>query len=79
MARAASSSRRTHATLKPWSPSWSYGLVVRCDVNMRPLASFHSRADGRIHGVTSLVEVDGALLAGAKGSGAIVRLAEDAR
>jgi hypothetical protein len=65
--------------LKPWSPSWSYGLVVRCDANMRPLASFHSRADGAIHGVTSLVESGGALLVGAKGSGAIVRLAEDAR
>ncbi|GAB2176529.1 NHL repeat containing protein [Dongia sp. agr-C8] len=64
--------------LKPWSPSWSYGLVVRCDANMRPLESFHSRADGSIHGVTSLVEVDGVLLAGAKGSGAIVRLQDGA-
>jgi hypothetical protein len=64
--------------LKPWSPSWSYGLVVRCDANMRPFASFHSRADGAIHGVTSLVESGAALLIGAKGSGAIVRLAEDA-
>jgi hypothetical protein len=62
--------------LKPWSPSWSYGLVVRCDANMRPITSFHSRADGSIHGVTSLVESGGALLVGAKGSGAIVRLEE---
>jgi hypothetical protein len=62
--------------LKPWSPSWSYGLVVRCDAKMRALASFHSRADGSIHGVTSLVESDGALYVGAKGSGAIVRLQE---
>jgi hypothetical protein len=60
--------------LKPWSPSWSYGLVVRCDADMRPLASFHSRADGSIHGVTSLAETGGALFVGAKGSGAIVRL-----
>jgi hypothetical protein len=62
--------------LKPWSPSWSYGLVVRCDANMRPVASFHSRADGSLHGVTTLTEADGALLAGAKGAGAIVRLEE---
>jgi hypothetical protein len=41
---------------------------------MRPIASFHSRADGTIHGITALVEADGALLVGAKGSGAIVRL-----
>jgi hypothetical protein len=60
--------------LKPWSPSWSYGLVVRCDGAMRPLASFHSRADGSIHGVTSLVEAGGHLLVGAKGSGVVVAL-----
>jgi hypothetical protein len=60
--------------LKPWSPSWSYGLIVRCDAQMRPLESFHSRADGAFHGVTSLVESGDALYAGAKGSGAVVRL-----
>ena len=46
---------------------------------MRPIASFHSRADGNIHGVTALVESGGALLVGAKGSGAIVRLTEAAQ
>lgn len=60
--------------LKPWSPSWSYGLVVRCDRLMRPLASYHSRADGHIHGVTSLAEQGGRLFVGAKGSGVIVAL-----
>jgi hypothetical protein len=64
--------------LKPWSPSWSYGLVVRCDANMRPVASFHSRADGSIHGVTALVESGGTLLVGAKGSGVVVRLEQGA-
>lgn len=60
--------------LKPWSPSWSYGLVARCDERMRLLSSWHSRADGRIHGVTSLVERDGHLFVVAKGAGAIVAL-----
>ncbi len=60
--------------LKPWSPSWSYGLVVRCDAAMRPVASCHSRADGTIHGVTSLAESGGSLFVGARGAGAIVRL-----
>ncbi len=60
--------------LKPWSPSWSYGLVVRCDPAMRPRASFHSRADGSIHGVTSLAEFGGRVLVGAKGSGVVVAL-----
>lgn len=58
--------------LKPWSPSWSYGLVALCDADMHPRASAHSRADGKVHGVTSIAERDGILFAGAKGSGVIV-------
>ena len=60
--------------MKPWAPTWSYGLVVRCDAAAQPLASFHSRADGHVHGVTSVCEWGGRLLAAAKGSGVIVEL-----
>jgi hypothetical protein len=60
--------------LKPWSPSWSYGLVARCNSSMRPFASLHSRADGAVHGVTSCCEADGLLYAAAKGSGRIVAI-----
>jgi hypothetical protein len=60
--------------LKPWSPSWSYGLVARCGPAMQPLRSFHSRADGAIHGVTSCCEFDGALYVAAKGAGRIVAI-----
>ncbi len=60
--------------LKPWAPMWSGGLVAKCDKDMRPLRSFHSRSDGNVHGVTSLCEVDGNLLVGAKGSGLVVSL-----
>jgi hypothetical protein len=41
---------------------------------MRPRTSFHSRADGRVHGVTSCCELDGVLYAAAKGSGVIVAI-----
>ena len=58
--------------LKPWSPSWSYGLVCYCDGAMRPRWSLHSRADGHVHGITSLCEWDGTLFAGAKGTGVVV-------
>jgi hypothetical protein len=58
--------------LKPWSPSWSYGLVARCSPAMRPLASLHSRADGAIHGDTSSCEMGDVLYVAAKGSGRIV-------
>jgi len=66
--------RKKLNTLKPWSPSWSYGLVVRCDARCKPTASFHSRADGHVHGVTALCERDGRLLAAARGSGRVVSL-----
>ena len=32
---------------KPWAPSRSYGLVVRLDAGLQPLASLHSRAERR--------------------------------
>ncbi|PDQ22962.1 strictosidine synthase [Mesorhizobium sanjuanii] len=64
--------------LKPWSPTWSAGLVVRCDESMAMLRNYQSRADGDVHGVTSMCEADGRLLVGAKGSGKIVAIDERA-
>ena len=57
--------------LKPWSPSWSYGLVARLDAAYRPDASLHSRANGRRHGVTSCLALDGRLFFCAKGDGVV--------
>lgn len=57
--------------LKPWSPSWSYGLVARLDAAYRPVASLHSRANGRRHGVTSCLVFDGRLFFCAKGDGVV--------
>lgn len=62
------------ATLNPWAPTRSYGLVARLDASLTPVASWHSRAGGAFHGVTSAAEHDGALLVSAKGGGAIVAL-----
>ncbi len=63
--------------LKPWAPSRSYGLVVRLDAEFQPVASYHSRADGRRHGIVSCAEAGGRLLAASKGGGVIVAI--DAR
>jgi hypothetical protein len=57
---------------KPWSPSRSYGLIARLDRAMQPVASFHSRANGRRHGVTSVLERNGRLIATAKGGNAVL-------
>jgi Strictosidine synthase len=65
---------RTMGVHKPWSPSRSYGLLVRLDRNLRPVASFHSRANGRRHGITSVIARDGRVLVSAKGGNAILDL-----
>lgn len=60
--------------LKPWSPTRSYGLVVRLDAAFQPVASLHSRADGSRHGVTACLEHQGRLFATSKGGGVVVAL-----
>lgn len=70
---------RTMGIHKPWSPSRSYGLVVKLDPALQPVASWHSRADGRRHGVTHAIEHEGRLLAAAKGGDVVVELSEEAR
>lgn len=59
---------------KPWSPSRSYGLVVRLDADMQPVESFHSRANGVRHGVCSAAEYDGRIYAAAKGGDCVLTL-----
>jgi sugar lactone lactonase YvrE len=69
-----SGSVRQMGIMKPWAPSRSYGMVVRLDRDMTPIASYHSRADGRMHGIASVVELDGALYAASTGAGTLLRL-----
>ena len=65
---------KTMGIHKPWSPSRSYGLVVKLDAKLRPVASFHSRANGHRHGVTSVAEVGGRVFAASKGGNAILEI-----
>lgn len=65
---------RQMGILKPWAPSGSYGLAVRCDHAMAPLESWHSRADGTMHGITSVCTIGGATYAASKGAGMLLRL-----
>jgi hypothetical protein len=60
--------------LKPWASTFSYGLVVLLDADLQPKASWHSRADGSNHGVTSLCEHEDHLVVTAKGPGRALRI-----
>jgi hypothetical protein len=57
---------------KAWAPTRSYGLLVRLDRDMQPVASHHSRSNGRRHGITSAIEVSGHVIAASRGGDAIV-------
>ena len=65
---------RQMGVIKPWAPSHSYGLVIKCDAEGRPLESWHSRADGTMHGITSVIEFQGIVLATSRGSGTLLNL-----
>ncbi|MBI2257139.1 MAG: hypothetical protein HYU58_21140 [Proteobacteria bacterium] len=67
---------KTMGIHKPWSPSRSYGLVARLDTAFRPVASYHSRANGVRHGVTSVTEYGGYIWVGSKGGNALLSLSQ---
>ena len=60
--------------LKPWAPAMSAGLVAKLDRAFHPRASLQSRADGRTHGVTAVVELGDRVVAAARGDGVVVTL-----
>ena len=61
---------KTMGYLKPWAPAFSYGLVVRFDEDLKPIASYHSRTNGSFHGTTSVVVDKGHnILVTSKGDG----------
>ncbi|PQZ47749.1 hypothetical protein CQ052_20350 [Ochrobactrum sp. MYb15] len=65
---------RTMGVHKPWAPSRSYGLAVRLGNRFQPLESFHSRSDGKRHGLTSVLETGQSVLASVKGADLILDL-----
>jgi hypothetical protein len=65
---------KTMGVRKPWAPGRSYGLAVRLDAELRPVASYHSRADGMHHGVTSIAEIDGHIWVAAQGGNRLLDL-----
>lgn len=67
---------RTHGIVNPWAPTRSYGLLVRLDTAFRPISSYHSRADGWFHGITSALPFGDRVLVASRGGNAILSLSE---
>jgi len=63
---------RTMGIHKPWSPTRSYGLVVRLDQKLQPQFSLHSRANGTRHGICSVAEKDGRLFVASRGGDCVL-------
>lgn len=65
--------------LKPWAPTRSYGLLVALDQSFLPRRSFHSRADGTRHGITSACATAEGLLVTSFGGDVVLSLPDEAR
>ena len=65
---------RLFGKIKPWAPSFSYGLVIELNDALRPVGSAHSRADGRRHAISDAVIWNGDLIAVSKASGELLNL-----
>jgi hypothetical protein len=59
---------------KPWAPPRSYGLVARMDEDGHAIESFHSRTSGKLHGITSVQDLNGRILMASKGHGKIAEM-----
>ena len=59
---------------KPWAPPRSYGLVARLDADGEAAETWHSRVDGRVHGVTTIRRIGSRVLAVSKGRDCLVEL-----
>ena len=65
---------KTMGVHKPWSPTRSYGLVVKLDASLRPVSSLHSRANGIRHGTCSAVELGGHVYIASRGGDAVLTI-----
>ncbi len=65
---------RLHGAIKPWAPSFSYGLVIEMDENLMPIGSAQSRANGKRHAIADICDWNGSLLALSRASGEILKL-----
>ena len=64
---------RLFGEIKPWAPSFSYGLVIETDSDMTPVGSAHSRANGFRHAISDVTAWNGSLIAVSRASEEILK------
>ena len=64
---------RLFGEIKPWAPSFSYGLVIETDRTMTPVGSAHSRANGIRHAISDVIAWNGSLIAVSRASEEILK------
>lgn len=64
---------RLFGEVKAWAPSFSYGLVIALDANLRPIGSVQSRANGSRHAITEALHWDGSTIALSLATGELLR------
>ena len=65
---------RLFGEIKPWAPSFSYGLLIELNDALMPVGSAHSRADGRRHAISDALVWNGDLVAVSKASAELLNL-----
>ncbi len=65
---------RLFGEIKPWAPSFSYGLVIELSGALMPIGSAHSRASGRRHAISDALVWNGDLVAVSKASEELLNL-----
>ncbi len=65
---------RLYGEVKPWAPSFSYGLLIETDAGLMPVGSAQSRANGQRHAICDVAVWNGDLIAVSKASGEILNL-----
>lgn len=70
---------RLFGEIKPWAPSFSYGLLIMLDDDLMPVGSAQSRANGRRHAISDATIWQGETIAVSKASGEILNLGAGVR
>lgn len=65
---------RLFGEIKPWAPSFSYGLLIQLNDKLAPFGSAQSRAHGRRHGLSDAAIWNGDMIAVSKASGELLNL-----